>query len=154
MRRYFYYFKSAAIVCLIGSVIAVGSPMVYARADQAPIKAFVSIPPQAYFVERISGEDVEVQVMVGPGQSPATYEPDPRQMTLLSHSDVYFTIDMPFERQLVKKMARFSERLYIPDTRAGVRLREMGKSEEHSDHDHGLMDPHMWLDPMNVKILS
>ena len=48
--------------------------------DAGKLSVFVSILPQKYFVERIGGEHVRVSVMVGPGQSPATYEPRPRQM--------------------------------------------------------------------------
>jgi len=51
----------------------------------------VSILPQKYFVERIGGDQVRVNVMVGPGDSPHDYEPKPSQMTSLSESDVYFS---------------------------------------------------------------
>ena len=55
----------------------------YAR----PLKVFVSILPQKYFVEKIGGDSVEVAVMVLPGASPATYEPKPKQMVALAKSD-------------------------------------------------------------------
>ena len=44
-----------------------------------PIPAFVSIAPQKYFVERIGGKEVEVEVMVKPGESPATFNPNPKK---------------------------------------------------------------------------
>ena len=35
---------------------------------------------QSLFAERIGGAEVQASVLVGPGQSPETFEPTPRQM--------------------------------------------------------------------------
>ena len=43
----------------------------------------VSILPQKYFIERLAGEYVEVNVLIPPGASPATYEPTLTQLTKL-----------------------------------------------------------------------
>ena len=51
------------------------------------IIVFVSILPQQYFVQQIGNDLVDVRVMVGPGQNPATYEPTPQQMAALSKAD-------------------------------------------------------------------
>ncbi len=42
-----------------------------------------SVLPQARFVERLAGEAVQVEVMVPPGASPATYEPSAGQLAEL-----------------------------------------------------------------------
>ena len=63
----------------------------------------VSILPQKYFVEKIAGDKVKVNVMVKPGASPATYEPKISQMRMLSKSKVYFAIDVPFENVWLEK---------------------------------------------------
>ena len=55
-----------------------------------PTACWVSILPQKYFVERIGGGHVVTRVMVGAGQSPATYEPTARQLAQLAEADVYF----------------------------------------------------------------
>ena len=54
------------------------------------LTVFVSIAPQKYFVQQIGMNRVNIQVMVNPGASPATYEPKPKQMTTLSKARVYF----------------------------------------------------------------
>jgi len=55
----------------------------------APVKVTVSILPQAWFVEQIGGDLVEVSVLVGPGHSPAIYEPTPRQMATLEQANLF-----------------------------------------------------------------
>jgi zinc transport system substrate-binding protein len=118
-----------------------------AKTSAGEISAFVSILPQAYFVERIGGNYVNVTVLVGPGQSPATYEPTPKQMARLGRSQLYFRIGTPFERGFIDKISRTFTNLTIVDTRKGVTLRYFKQSQ-------GLEvpDPHIWLDPKRVKI--
>ena len=111
------------------------------------IQAFVSILPQAYFVERVGGPYVDVEVMAGPGQSPATYEPTPKQMVRLGNSQVYFRIGTPFEKGFIDKVADTYKNLKIVDTRKGVPLRDFNRSRGHK-----VADPHIWLDPGRVKI--
>jgi zinc transport system substrate-binding protein len=115
--------------------------------SKSPVKTFVSILPQAYFVERIGGQHVTVHVLVGPGQSPATYEPTPQQMAALAESQVYFRIGTPFEEAFIGKIAGAFKSLEIIDTRQGVPLRYF-----QGTGDKQIPDPHIWLDPKRVKI--
>lgn len=116
------------------------------------IKVFVSIPPQTFFVQRIGGDLVDVQVLVPPGGSPATYEPTAKQMAALSESQVYFKIGIPFEKSLLKKMKSALKDLNVVDTRKGVELRPIEVGEEHHGHTREELDPHIWLDPLRVII--
>jgi len=143
----------------------------FCRAPQSDqIKVFVSILPQKYFVERVGGDRLEVSVMVGPGMSPATYEPLPRQMLALAEAQVYFQIGVPFETAWIEKFEANYPHLKIVDTRTGIQLRPMESFDEivsnlnetvfpdsiHSDeekHHHSAgKDPHIWLSPNLVKI--
>jgi zinc transport system substrate-binding protein len=127
-------------------MLIVSAPSV-AKTTAGEISAFVSILPQAYFVERIGCKHVDVTVLVGPGRSPATYEPTPKQMARLGRSQLYFRIGTPFERGFIDKISRTFTNLTIIDTRKGVTLRYFKQSQ-------GLEvpDPHIWLDPKRVKI--
>ena len=58
----------------------------------------VSILPQKYFVEKIAGDYVDVNVMVPPGMSPATCDLSTEQLKKLYDSDICFTVGyLPFE---------------------------------------------------------
>ncbi len=173
---------AVAAVVVVGMIVAAGcgrdEPAPAERPD-APdhVRVFVTIPPQAQFVERVGGDRVEVGVLVQPGQSPHTYEPTPRQMTALSEADVYFLVGVPFEDVLRRRIRSANPDMKMVDTGLGVRLRTMEHDHHHhehadhghhhddqeahnaphhdDDHDHGEQkDPHTWLDPANVRIMA
>ena len=118
------------------------------------LNVFASILPQKFFIEQIGGELVNVEVLVGPGMSPHTYEPLPQQMSSLSRADIFFAIGVPFEKVLRKKLVSVCPNLKIVDTDTGIQRRMMQTYEEsghvHSSdcqHGSGEADPHIWLDP-------
>ncbi len=122
------------------------------------IPAFVSIPPQAYLVERVGGTHVSVQVLVGPGQSPHTFEPTPKQMIALSESRIYFAVGLPFETRLLPRIRSSSEDIIIADASRGIERRPIAGAHTHHDGEShvlgdGLPDPHVWLSPRLVKTM-
>ncbi len=145
------------LLCLLVCV-ARPSVVVAQEAVETPIPVFVSILPQAYFVERIGGDFVQVDVLVGPGQSPATYEPTPQQMVKLSDTKLYFTIGVPFERHLLKRLgAAMTGTRVVEAYRATYDLVGFDNAGEHDTddaehHDHRDFDPHIWLDPDFAKL--
>ncbi len=127
--------------CLSAATGAAQTPV------REPLSVFVSILPQAEFVREIGGSHVQVTVLVGPGHSPATYEPTPRQMALLSGAGLFVRAGVPFERGLMPKIAGLTEELRI----VGRQAEKPGGSRHH--HDDGL-DPHFWLDPVQAMVMS
>ncbi len=113
---------------------------------------FVSIPPQAFLVEWLAGDLVEVEVLLPPGASPATYEPTPKQMAALDRSQLYLQIGAPFEAPVLAKISELMPDLRVVDCRAGVELEPIG-GDGH-DHGAGLLDPHIWLDPQRMKVIA
>ncbi len=121
------------------------------------LKLAVSIIPQKNLVQRIAGESVEVQLLVQPGQSPATYEPTPKQMAALSQAQLYYRIGVPFEHIWMRRIQSTYPSLSILDARDGIELRAVeGGDEGHHDHAHeeGELDPHIWLSPPLIKIMA
>jgi zinc transport system substrate-binding protein len=102
-----------------------------------PMNVTVSILPQKYFVERIGEERVDVNVMVQPGASPATYEPKPEQLAALGKAAAYFSIGVPFESAWLDKIASANSEMRLVDTTRGIE--RVGQ------------DPHIWLSPTLVK---
>jgi len=136
---------------------------VAAHAQNKPdgkVKAFVSILPAAYFVERVGGPNVEVSVLVGPGQDPHTFEPTPKLMTKLSDAKVLFKMGFPFEETIIKKMGSTFKNVEVVDLQKRIKLRAMTEAEteaeeaeEHGhEHEAGELDQHSWLDPQLAKV--
>jgi zinc transport system substrate-binding protein len=128
-------------------VLAVCAPTVCAAQS-----VFVSIPPQSFLVERLAGGLVDVEVLLPPSASPATYEPTPKQMAALARSQLYLQIGAPFEGSVLTKVADLMPDLPIVDCREGVRFEPV----ENGGHVHGseLLDPHIWLDPQRMMTIA
>ena len=124
----------------------------------------VSILPQKYFVERIGGDHVIVNVMVGPGDSPHDYEPSPEQMKNLSQSFIYFSIGVEFEESWLEKFKSANPDMVVVDMSEGVERVSLDRHEHGSDeheengepdeHEEGHLDPHIWTSPHMVKHMA
>lgn len=122
----------------------------------------VSVLPQSYFIERIGGDRVAVLTLVGPGQSPHSYEPSPQQMTELSKAALWITTGVEFENALKPKIASLYPKLKIADGTKGITLRtleahshdEGSKEGGHEEEAAGGKDPHVWLGRQGAKAMS
>jgi zinc transport system substrate-binding protein len=122
--------------------------------SQEQVKTFAAIAPVAYFAERVGAEHVSVGVLVGPGQDPHTYEPSPRMLAELSAASLYFYVGLPFEQRLIDKLKSINPGLRVVDVREGIQLRPTEPGEEEHGHGAGAPDPHVWLSPLNAKIIA
>ena len=124
----------------------------------------VSISPQKYFVQKIVKDKFDINVMVKPGASPHTYEPKSSQMKSLSNSKIYFYTGVSFENAWLDKFKLSAKNTIFVDTAVGIEKLAMEEhsheGEEHDehkdeakhDHENEALDPHIWLDPILVKI--
>ena len=132
-------------------------------AGDTTLQVTVSILPQVYFVQRIGGSAVAVNVMVGPGEEAHTYEPTPDQMKALTHSDVFFSIGVEYEDAWIPRFQEINSDLWVVDSSAGIERIELTDTHEDEttaedtadthDHSEGL-DPHVWLAPANGKLIA
>ena len=152
---------TTAISILLASVLAAAlaiSAMSCERKEEISEKigVVVTILPQAEFVESVGGERVEVNVMVPPGANVHIYEPTPSQMTALAKAEMYAKVGsgMEFELVWIDKLVAVNKKMLIVDCSKGVELQEMiGEYEHDGEHEHGVMDPHIWMSPLNVQIM-
>lgn len=114
------------------------------EAGSESISIFVSILPQKFLVERITGNLAHVEVMIGPGQSPETFEPTPRQLVELADSNLYLSIGAAFEQVWLPRIQSNNKELQI------IKLDEDGHGHSH-DHDD---DPHYWTSPITAQEIS
>ncbi|MBN1338695.1 MAG: zinc ABC transporter substrate-binding protein [Bacteroidales bacterium] len=110
----------------------------------------VSILPQKYFAERITGDDFQINVLIPPGAGPETYDPTPRQIEELHRSAAYLKSGyLELETGWLEKIASGIPSLKLIDTSEGVPLITEGGS---NDHHHGI-EPHIWMSARNAVII-
>jgi zinc transport system substrate-binding protein len=124
---------------LTSSLIALALLMVPDRAEGLGVA--VSVLPQAYFVERIGGEGVEVTVMIPPGANPAVYEPTVAGLSRLARAEVYVKVGhshFPFEAAWLPRLLSVNPALRVIDSSTGLTM----------DPE----DPHIWLSPKRARV--
>ncbi|NOR75981.1 MAG: zinc ABC transporter solute-binding protein [Draconibacterium sp.] len=115
----------------------------------------VSILPQKTFVQKIAGDDFEVNVLIPPGSSPAAYSLLPSQLIDVAKSAVWFRIGyIGFEYSWKDKIAQANNNMKVVDLSEGLDL-IADKVEQHGGHVHMQgVDPHIWLSPVLVKQIA
>jgi zinc transport system substrate-binding protein len=145
---------------LLALALAACRPMLPA-ADDGRIRVAVSVPPQAYFVERIGGDHVRVDVMIPPGYSHVDYPLTPRQVAALSRARLYVAVGHPafeFEQVQLASVLRDLPGIQVVDMSHGMRL-IAGEGEGDEDahgrgHGNTAGDPHVWVAPDTVAIAA
>lgn len=113
----------------------------------------VSIEPQRYILEQITGERVQVRSLLTEGANPESYDPSVTHMYNLGKSLGYLRMgNIGFEAALVDKISEANPELKIFDTSAGVT--PILGTHSHGDHEHSAVDPHTWTSVKNVKIIA
>lgn len=144
---------------LIASLLGLaGLPSLGVLASPGPaLTAFASVLPIQTFVERVGGDRVAARVMVQPGQSPATYDPTPAQVSALASAELYVRVGVPFEQAWMPRIRAANRDMAVLDLREGLPLRGIETHHHHdgdphdaassADADHDAMDPHIWTNP-------
>jgi len=162
--------KSLVFLMMIFPML-VFTQLAWGQGEKTRIPVFVSILPQAYFLERIGGSHVDVEVLIGAGQSPHSYEPTPKQMAKLATARAFFTIGVPVEKGVLRKIRQSHKQLVIVETQQGITYRYLDGHHHNDGDSHGKAhgteefttyapakagqktpDPHIWMAPKLVKI--
>jgi zinc transport system substrate-binding protein len=125
-----------ALACAVACSAPEGS------AADRPIVA-VSVPPQAWFVERLAGELVQVEVMLPPGANPSTHNPSMAQLKAATRARLYVKVGhpaWPFEQTWLARLLAEGPELTVVDGARGPAC--------------GGEDPHIWLSPACMRTLG
>jgi ABC-type Zn uptake system ZnuABC Zn-binding protein ZnuA len=112
-------------------------------AGQARPRVVVSVLPQAWFVDRIADDHVQVVVMIPPGADPATLSPGFAELRSLAEAALYVKLGhpaFPFERAWLDEMVAANEALRVLDLSLGIELVQD--------------DPHYWVSPRHAHAIA
>lgn len=113
----------------------------------------VSIAPQAYFVQKIAKDTLDVNIVIPPNANEHTFEFKPSGILKLEKSDIYFTANLEFEKIWILKLKDELKNTKIVSMQKDIKLLPMQEHAHEGHHHHG-MDPHTWLDPLLVKTMA
>lgn len=135
--------KFLIVLLLVVAMAACGPRAVH---QPEPVVS-VSILPLQYFVDELTGQALDVNVMVPQGASHGTYSPSPRQMQRLSNSGLYLRIgSLGYEQAFLHRINEINPHMKAVDLNDGVQL--IRGIIDHGDHVHeGGIDPHIWMSP-------
>lgn len=102
-------------------------------------------------VAQVGGEAIDLATLMAAGQDPHSYQPGAGDLTAVANAQIIFTNGWNLEEGLLDDLANIAENAPLVPVSAGVVPQLLGDDHE-DDHDHGAVDPHVWLDPANVTI--
>ncbi|QCJ43829.1 adhesin [Bacillus sp. S3] len=120
---------------------------------------YTTVFPLQYFTERIGGNYVDVKTIYPPGADEHTFEPSQKDMINLADSDLFFYIGLGLEGFVEKAKGTLkNEAVTLVPAADQLPLPKDTHSDEedagHDEHNHGDINPHVWLDPIYSKDMS
>ncbi len=120
----------------------------------------VTIPPYAWFVQQIAGEDFRVNVLLPPGADHHIWEPLPAQISALSGSEGFIINgQLSFEHAWMDRFLQVNPEMKVLDLSRNIQLiGSEGHSHDHDDHGHSHShvgpDPHYWMSPVAAMVMA
>ncbi len=162
--------KSVMVVLLLGFVVLFFSILADQQVEgQSKIQIYTSIYPLHDLASRIVGDKFELELVVPNGVEIHGYEPSPRKIASLEKADLFFYIGLGLE-SWAEKVVQNLEEAGVKTVRVtkDLKLLELEEHDhsncnchehhghEHHDHEHHghTYDPHVWLDPFNMKEIA
>lgn len=130
------------------------------RAESYPIQVVATLPVLKDFVEQIGGQHVTVKSLVTGLESEHTYTPKPSDIIAVSHARMLVKVGLGLE-VWVSGLIRNADNknLLTVNTSNGIPLikdedhKDLGRNRTSFKERHSMGNPHIWLDPENVKVM-
>lgn len=142
---------------LVFAVLVCGVWLAMTVPSWAAPKVVTSIRPVQALVYAVMNEIGVPEVLLQPGISPHTFSLKPSQAEMLQDADIVFWIGPALETALqgpLKQLSADARVVSLLDA-PGLDLLhyDTDGADDHDGHDHGPVDPHVWLSPKNAQVL-
>ncbi|MRR33704.1 zinc-binding protein [bacterium] len=124
------------------------------------LRVITTLFPLYDFTRSIGGDKVDVVLLLPPGMESHSFEPKPDDIVRINKADLFVYTNRFMEPWASDIIAGLDTgKTMVVDASRGARLLKSGRSDTHDHgetdgHDHGEgMDPHLWLDFANAKIM-
>lgn len=159
-----------ALIALLFSLAACGPAQTLGSAE-APrtgkLKVVATTSVIGDVVRQVAGDAVDLTVLLPLGVDPHGYQPTPQDAAKIAQADVVFVNGLELEGFLDKLIENAGKQARVVVVSDGIEAMEghehegeghehehegEASTDEHADHDHGGLDPHVWMNPNNVRI--
>lgn len=161
MKRFWKLFLSVSVILLFVTACSEeATPNTHSDSDQ--LHVVTSIFPMYEIVKEVAGDRADVSLMVGANEDAHHYEPSAQAVASVNEADifVYSSENMEFwvsslldvvENDTLE-IVEFSKGLdlELEESDHSEALEDLEDVEEHG-HKHDDVDPHFWLNPLNIK---
>lgn len=168
-----------AIFMLASLIIVAGCASSSVKLEEGKVNVITSFYPLYYFADKIGGEQVQVINLVPTGVDPHDWAPKPQELANLMNADVFiynglglegwaesFVDSLKQDHPLVTVMASEGVKVITNGSSAHSHEHEHGHEDEYEQehvdehrqddhaHNHGGMDPHVWLSPLQAMSMA
>lgn len=157
MKKILFIIGIIAIIILSGYTIYVAQkPMI----DPGPerISIVTTLFPQYNFAKIVGGSRANVTLLLPPGVEAHAFEPTPSDIIKINKADIFVYTGKFMEPWAYDLIKGIDEGVRVVDTSTGIKLIEKEEKDYHQEekkdhHDNGI-DPHIWLNFANAKIMA
>ncbi|MFA6514554.1 MAG: zinc ABC transporter substrate-binding protein [Patescibacteria group bacterium] len=146
-------FAIIIVVIIILSLFVISKTNNQQKHNSQKIKIVTTIFPLFDFVRSIGQDKVEVSLLLPPGVEAHAFEPRPSDLVKINEADIFIYTGKfmePWVDDIIKGVS--NKKLKIIDSSLGINM--IASTINEGDKIPGLVDPHIWLDFDNDKIIA
>ena len=150
MKKIIFFIGIAALIT--SGIVALLSFYHDKKIESKKITIVTTLFPLYDFAKKIGRDKVDVSLLLPPGVEPHTFEPKPTDIVRINEADIFvFTGKFmePWAEDIIKGVV--NKNLIVVDASKGTRMIPAVFHDEHEPA--GSLDPHIWLDFDNAKIM-
>jgi len=161
MKKYIFIIGVIAVIGL--GIFALSNISPKTKTDSQKITVVTTLFPLYDFAKNIGQDKVEVSLLLPPGVEAHTFEPKPSDITKINNADIFVYTGEFMEPWAHDIIEGADKKVKVVDASANIEMmKEEHEHEEEADHHeaeeghhhHGGVDPHIWLDFDNAKIMA
>ena len=165
--------KKILILLFAGLISLAGCTTNPADNTDKKLTVITSLFPQYDFVRNIAQDKVNVSLLLPPGVESHAFDPTPSQIISITQADLFVYTNAEMEPWIERIVENVDEQgPVVLESSQGIQLidsddeHHLDDDHDHDDHDDDhddddhddddhdhLYDPHVWLDPLNAKIM-
>ncbi|WP_066502190.1 metal ABC transporter solute-binding protein, Zn/Mn family [Abyssisolibacter fermentans] len=137
--------KRLLIIILIVLIIVTLFITVIVKRHNNKITIGVSIIPEETFIKEIAKDKVDIVTLIPSGYSLANYEPSAKDIEKFSKVNLYLSIGIPLEDNIIPKLKKISKNMNI------INLVDIVKENHELIYlKQDSIDPYIWMSPIRV----